>query len=319
VTSVLVEASIVADADRVRWIGRFPTVQFTFVDNDAAWNDHAAAAEIIFAKGVPSAAIDRAVGLRWLQAGTAGVDRWLSSDIVGRGVVLTNASGAHGVPIAEQVLAMALSFATGLNILMRARGEHRDARRRVYAQKFELEGQTMLVIGLGDIGGTLAAKAHALGLRVLGVRRSGRATEHCAAVVTPDRLPEVLPQADHVVLCLPLTAETKGIIGERELRLMKSSAYVYNVGRGVAIDGAALRQALHAGWIAGAGLDCLAPSDVPSPDDPLWQMENVILGQHTSGSSPQNSRRITDIFIANLERYLAGQPLQNVIDAAAGY
>jgi phosphoglycerate dehydrogenase-like enzyme len=214
---------------------------------------------------------------------------------------------------------MALSFATGLNILMRARGEHRNARRRVYAQKFELEGQTMLVIGLGDIGGTLAAKAQALGLRVLGVRRSGRATEHCAVVVTPDRLSEVLPQADHVALCLPLTTETKGIIGARELRLMKPSAYVYNVGRGVAIDGTALRQALREGWIAGAGLDCLAPTDVPPPDDPLWHMDNVILGLHTSGSSPQNSRRITDIFMANLERYLAGQPLQNAIDPAAGY
>jgi phosphoglycerate dehydrogenase-like enzyme len=159
VTSVLIEASIVADADRARLVDRFPAVHFTFVDHEAAWNDNAATAEVIFAKGVPSAAIARAVGLRWLQVGTAGVDRWLGSDIIGRGVVLTNASGAHGVPIAEQVLAMALSFATGLNILMRARGEHRDARRRVYAQKFELEGQTMLVIGLGDIGGTLAAKA----------------------------------------------------------------------------------------------------------------------------------------------------------------
>jgi phosphoglycerate dehydrogenase-like enzyme len=319
VTTVLIEASIVADADRVRLVDRFPAVHFTFVDNAAAWNDHAAAAEVIFAKGVPSAAVQRAGSLRWLQVGTAGVDRWLGSDIIGRGVVLTNASGAHGVPIAEQVLAMALSFATGLNILMRARGEHRDARRRVYAQKFELEGQTMLVIGLGDIGGTLAAKAQALGLRVLGVRRSGRATEHCAVVVTPDRLSEVLPQADHVALCLPLTTETKGIIGARELRLMKPSAYVYNVGRGVAIDGTALRQALREGWIAGAGLDCLAPTDVPPPDDPLWHMDNVILGLHTSGSSPQNSRRITDIFMANLERYLAGQPLQNAIDPAAGY
>jgi phosphoglycerate dehydrogenase-like enzyme len=100
---------------------------------------------------------------------------------------------------------------------------------------------------------------------------------------------------------------------------MKRSAFIYNVGRGVAIDGAALRQALREGWIAGAGLDCLAPSDTPPADDPLWQMDNVILGLHTSGNSPHNSRRITDIFLTNLERYLAGQPLEHVIDAEAGY
>jgi len=122
-----------------------------------------------------------------------------------------------------------------------------------------------------------------------------------------------------VALCLPLTTATSGIIGESQLRSMKPSAYVYNVGRGEAIDGAALRQALAEGWIAGAGLDCMAPSDTPPADDPLWQMPNVILGLHTSGSSPHNSRRITDIFMANLERYLAGQPLENVIDAEAGY
>ena len=316
---VLVESSIIAEGDRARLVGSFPQLRFTFVDDNVTWAALAPDAEVIFTKGAPLAAVEHAGKLRWLQAGTAGVDRWLASDLVARGVLLTNASGAHGVPIAEQVLAMALCFATRLNVLMRGQSDQRAVRRQVFQQKFELAGQTMLVLGLGDIGGTLAHKAHALGMHVIGVRRSGRPTEPCAAVVTPDYVADVLPQADHVALCLPLTTATSGIIGARQLRLMKPTAYIYNVGRGEAIDGAALRQALAEGWIAGAGLDCLAPSDTPSADDPLWQMPNVILGLHTSGSSPHNSRRITDIFMANLERYLAGQPLENVIDAEAGY
>lgn len=318
-SQVLVEASIVEEADRERLVGGFPALTFTFVASDSTWRAQAADAEVIFAKGVPGEALEGAASLRWLQAGTAGVERWLTSGILERGVILTNASGAHGVPIAEQVLAMALCFATRLHVLIRAQSGTQEVRNRVYAQKFELEGQTLLVLGLGDIGGTLARKAQALGMHVLGVRRSGRASADCTDVFTPDHLPELLPRADHVALCLPLTGATRGIIGERELRLMKPSAYIYNVGRGVAIDGMALRQALREGWLAGAGLDCLAPSDTPAADDPLRQMENVILGLHTSGNSPENSRRITDIFIANLARYLAGQPLANRIDPLAGY
>jgi phosphoglycerate dehydrogenase-like enzyme len=156
-------------------------------------------------------------------------------------------------------------------------------------------------------------------MRVLGVRRSGAPHPACEMVVTPDRLHELLPVADHVAVCLPLTGETRAIISESELRLMKGSAHVYNVGRGPAIEGQALRRALAEGWIAGAGLDCVEPSDVPADDDPLWNMENVILSHHTSGSSPYNSRRITDIFVENLRKYRAGAPLSNVVTRERGY
>jgi phosphoglycerate dehydrogenase-like enzyme len=138
-------------------------------------------------------------------------------------------------------------------------------------------------------------------------------------VYTPDRLHEALPLADHVALCLPLTGETRAVIGEAELRLMKRSAHVYNVGRGASLEGKALRRALAEGWIAGAGLDCVDPSDVPADDDPLWGMENVILSHHTSGSSPSNSRRITEIFAGNLRRFLAREELVNVVTRERGY
>jgi phosphoglycerate dehydrogenase-like enzyme len=121
-----------------------------------------------------------------------------------------------------------------------------------------------------------------------------------------------------VALCLPLTPATHAVIGAAELRAMPQHAYIYNVGRGASIDPDALIMALTEGWIAGAGLDVTSPEPLPD-DSPLWGMPNVILSQHTSGSSPYNAGRITDIFAANLARYLAGEPLQNVIDPGRGY
>jgi phosphoglycerate dehydrogenase-like enzyme len=275
-------------------------------------------ARVIGAQGITAEAVAAARHLRWFQAGTAGVERILRL-LEGREVIVTNARGAHGIPMAENVLAMALCFATRLHLFLRTQRARGRLGRRVIAEKWELHGQTMLVLGLGDVGGTLAQKASALGMHVLGVRRSGRAHPHCQAVYPPHRLAEALPLADHVAVCLPLTDQTRAILGEPELRLMKRTAHLYNVGRGASIEGGALRRALAEGWIAGAGLDCVDPADVPADDDPLWDMENVILSHHTSGSSPYNSHRITDIFMENLRRYLAGQPLENVVNRRHGY
>jgi len=320
---VLVQADPIAPSDRERLVTAFPNIHFTFAGTKEELLTAAPTAEVLFGKGISREILDAGVALRWVQAGTAGVDGLFRAGIAAlaaeRGVTLTNARGAHGAPISENILTMALCLATRMHIMLRAAPSRQKPHRRVLQEKWELEGQTMLIVGLGDIGGTLAVKAKGLGLYVIGVRRSGRPADGCDEVHTPDQLPSLLPRADHVVLCLPLTDETDSILGERELRLMKSSAYVYNVGRGASIDGVALRRALSERWIAGAGLDCVAPSDVPADDDPLWDMEDVILSMHTSGHSPHNSARITDIFAANLRRYLAGEPLQNVVEPARGY
>jgi phosphoglycerate dehydrogenase-like enzyme len=314
---VLVGAATIEERER-RWLAEtFPEAAFTFADDGprGTGSDY----EVIFSKGVDAAVIEAARGLRWFQAGTAGVERVLKA-LEGRPeVVVTNARGAHGIPMAENILTMALCFATRMQRLIRTQPQRARIGREVIAEKWELHGQTMLVLGLGDIGGTLAEKAKALGMRVLGVRRSGEPHGACEVVYTPDRLHEALPLADHVAVCLPLTGETRAIIGEAQLRLMKRSAHVYNVGRGASIEGKALRRALAEGWIAGAGLDCVDPSDVPADDDVLWGMENVILSHHTSGSSPFNSRRITEIFAGNLRRFLAREELVNVVTRERGY
>lgn len=295
----------------------FPAVEFRFCLDPADFVVAAADAEVIFSKSFPAGSLSAASHLRWVQAGTAGVDRVLAS-LAGRDVLLTNASGAHGVPMAELVLGMMLGFAAGLHTAIRGPEDYNSVRGRILQEKFELEGQTLCVLGLGDIGGTLARKAQALGMWVIGVRRSTDPFPYVDAQVTPDRLLEVLPQADHVALCLPLTGETVGIVGAAELQAMKPSAYIYNVGRGSSIEPDALIQALQSGRIAGAGLDVTDPEPLPA-DSPLWAMQNVVLSRHTSGSSPFNADRITAIFAENLRRYLAGEPLLHRVDRQLGY
>ena len=314
---MLIGAEPIEAEDRRRIADAFPDVRFVFAETSQEALAAAPSAEVVFSKSTD--ALAAAPGLRWFQAGTAGVDRALVVLKERPEVVVTNARGAHGVPMAENILTTALCFATRMHRLIRTQPSRARIGREVIAEKWELDGQTMLVLGLGDIGGTLAHKAKALGMRVIGVRRSGDPHPDCERVLTPDRLHDALPEADHVACCLPLTGETRAIVGEAELRLMKRSAHIYNVGRGASIEGVAMRRALTEGWIAGAGLDCVDPSDVPADDDVLWTMENVILSHHTSGSSPYNSRRITDIFLDNLGRYIRGEPLMNVVRRELGY
>jgi len=134
----------------------------------------------------------------------------------------------------------------------------------------------------------------------------------------PDRLLDLLPEADCVVLTIPLSHETQGMIGERELRAMKPTSYLINIGRGGTIQQPALIQALRAGWIAGAGLDVFEQEPLPTTS-PLWELENVIMTAHYAGLTPAYDQRALAIFLGNLRRYRAGEPLENVVDKVAGY
>jgi D-2-hydroxyacid dehydrogenase (NADP+) len=308
----------VGEANFARLRQTFPQIDFRVCVASGELLAAAPDADIIFTKSLPSEVIHAAHKLRWVQAGTAGIEAMLANGLRERDILLTNARGAHGAPMSELILSMMLAFATGLHTLIRVQSHRERIRPAVVAHKFELEGQTLCVLGLGDIGGALAHKGKQLGMRVLGVRRTSQAFPSIDAVYAPEQLPVALSLADHVALCLPLTAETRDFISERELRAMKPSAYIYNVGRGSSIAPDALLRALREGWIAGAGLDVTAPEPLPD-DSPLWGMPNVILSQHTSGSSPYNADRITSIFIENLGHYLRGEPLINVIDKACGY
>lgn len=304
------------NVERLR--SRFPEVEFIFAPTPEGVIAHASAVPIIFTKNLPRPAIERARDLVWVQAGIAGVDGMLANGMREHPAILTNARGAHGIPMSEHILAMMFALAHGVPLLVRAQPERRRVGLQARQEKLEIDGQTIVVIGLGDVGGTLARKCKGLGMRVLGVRRSDEPFPGLDGLYPPAALASILPEADHVALCLPGTAETRHILGAREISLLKTTACVYNVGRGSALDQDALIEALQGGRLRGAGLDVTSPEPLPDASA-LWDLPNVILGQHSSGHSPFNHDRITDIFVDNLARYLKGEPLANVVDKIRGY
>lgn len=263
--------------------------------------------------------ITRAPALRWFQQWGAGTD-WLMRfpEAASCDFILTNASGVHAIPISEHILAMLLAFARRLPGAIRAQQRHLwNAGDHPHA--FELAGKTMLLVGVGAIGERTAQIASALGMRVWGVRRDPtRPAMGIDHMLGPDDLEEVLPDADFVVLTIPLTTETRGMFGASAFEKMKSSAYLVNIGRGGTVDEPALIHALQSGQIAGAGLDVFAREPLPE-DSPLWDMPNVIITGHYSGDTPHYDARALEIFIDNLERYSNGTVLRNVVDKQLGY
>ena len=274
----------------------------------------------IAAGSFPRHLLPRAHNLRWFQHWSAGTD-WLLRypEAVDLDFVLTNASGVHPNPVTEHVLAFLLAFGRGFHRAMRAQARREWIPHNQHDDLFELEGKTMLLIGAGTIGQRTAQVAVALGMRVLGVRRDPAiAVPGVEATFGPGQLLDLLPEADFVVSIVPLTHETRGMIGERELRAMKPTATLVNVGRGGTVQESALVRALQEGWIAGAGLDVFETEPLPE-DSPLWAMENVIITSHYAGVTPRYNERAIPIFLDNLRRYQAGEPLRNVVDKELGY
>lgn len=275
--------------------------------------------EIVF-NSFPHDLIARAPNLRWIQQWGAGVD-WLMRHpevVANDHIVVTSGSGIHPIPITEHIFGLILAF--GRHIHTQIRQQTRNEWRSMPGESLlELPGKTMLLIGVGAIGERTAQVANALGMRVLGVRRDpSQAVVGVETMVGQDALLDILPQADFVVLTVPFTYETKQMISTAELRAMKPSSFIINIGRGGTIDETALVTALREGWIAGTGLDVVEQEPLPA-DSPLWAMENVIITAHYAGATPNYYERVTDLFLDNLRRYLAGEPLRNVVDKALGY
>lgn len=273
----------------------------------------------VAAGSFPRDLLASATKLRWYQQWGAGSD-WLLShpEAIEADFVLTNASGIHAIPISEHVLALMLAFARSLPLAYR-RQRDREWKRDIEKKVFELAGKTVLLLGVGRIGARIAGLAEGLRMRVLGVRNDP--TKGAAGVSRMHglaELEELLPEADFLVNTLPLTRETEGLIAEAELRLMKESAYLINIGRGGTVRERDLIRALREGWIAGAGLDVFEEEPLPE-ESPLWAMENVIVTSHYSGSTPHYDERALEIFVDNLRRYRNGEPLRNVVDKRRGY
>lgn len=308
----------VSEAQRARINALLPGVSLV-VSDDPDTIAGAIGTATIAAARVPFALVAQAPRLRWFQQWEAGID-WMARHrpFASPELVVTTASGIHAVPIAEHVFGVLLAFGRMLPISLRAQ-QRREWLDRERGRYFELAGETLLVVGMGAIGSRIAAIGSAFGMRVFGVRRGGgEAPPGVELVAGPERLPELLPLAKAVVLVLPATAATRGLIGEGELRLMRRDAYLLNVGRGATVDEDALVRALREGRIAGAGLDVFAEEPLP-PTSPLWALENVIVTAHYAGSTPRYNERAMELFLHNLECLAAGRPLRNIADPARGY
>jgi len=255
--------------------------------------------------------------LRWMQVPSAGVD-YLHGAFDPEKTILTNSSGAFGIVIAEYLM-------TGLMMLYRRMPAYLKNQRahlwRSEGASQSVYGSLVTVVGLGDIGCSFAERMRAMGARVRGVKRSASDKPgFLEALYTVDRLAEAVMGADAVALCLPATRETKGLVSEEIIRRMKPGAVILNAGRGATVDEAALIRALQEGHLSGAVLDVTAVEPLPG-DSPLWDMENVILTPHISGSNtdPVCVNITFEIFRDNLERFLTGKPLRNVVDISVGY
>jgi phosphoglycerate dehydrogenase-like enzyme len=283
-------------------------------EQEAGWQTMLDGAEVLF--GLPG---DAAAGLtdavrsngrlRWVQATAGGAGEQVRAAGLTQAeldrVLVTSASGVHAGPLAEFAMFGVLAFAKRLpRLLADTRTRHWD-----HYPMGELAGQTLLVIGLGSIGSEVARLAKAFGMHVIAVNRTGSADAPDVDKVRPSRfLGDLLPVAHAVVVTLPLTDQTRGLIDAAAIARMRSDAVLVNVGRGGVVDEQALVQGLERGRPAGAVLDVFATEPLP-PDSPLWIMPNVVISPHTAALSLRENARIVALFTENLKRYLRGDEL----------
>lgn len=270
---------------------------------------------------VPDNILERAPNLKWVQLTSAGADRLIDSELVRR-ITVTSASGIHAIPISEYVIGAMIAFAKGFHRASRSQIDHKW-------QAFlpvELAGATVAVLGLGAIGGRVAQLAKAFEMRVLAMRRScdkRMSGAECGQpfvdqMFPPSELHAVLAESDYVALAVPLTSDSRHMIGEGELAVMKPNAVIINIARGAVIDQEALIRALKAQRIGGAALDVTDPEPLP-PESELWDLENVMITPHISGGTPHYMDRAIELFCDNLRRYVDGETLRNVVDPDRGY
>lgn len=282
--------------------------------------------DIIFAGILNNEMVKAAKQLKWVHSASAGVNDMLAiPDLVKRPILLTNSSGVAAIPIAEHVLAMMLVFCRRLNELMALQREGvwredswvKDPR---FTLSFdELYEKTIGVVGLGRIGSEVAKRAKCFGMNVIAIKKKMEPKKPFVDELLPsDKLTSLLKKSDFVVLSVPLTPETNGMIGINELKAMKKTAYIINIGRGKIIKEEELIRALKEKMIAGAGLDVFEEEPLHSNSE-LWKMKNVVITPHAAGNTIRYWDRTTEIFCENLKRFINNQPMINVIDKKAAY
>jgi phosphoglycerate dehydrogenase-like enzyme len=289
-----------------------------FIEASQASSRDVAAADATL--GVCSAEVlQKAAHLEWIQWMGAGVETCVREPLLREHhLVLTNMKATAAPSMAEHVIALMFALSRHLPDYMRAQAQAHWVRDEE-AQLNDLEGKTVLVVGLGGIGTEVAKRAHALGMKVIATRASGRTgPDYVSYVGLPDELPKLTREADYVVNCLPLTPETTGIFNAQFFATMKPSAYFLSVGRGQSTVTADLTAALEAHKIAGAGLDVVDPEPLPA-DSPLWRAPNIIITPHISAYTAMTMQQRDALLRENLRRFVAGDALIAVVDIERGY
>ncbi len=288
---------------------------------EAEWERLMAGTEVMFDVYRPSSSNlpQRAPRLRWIQFTSSGVGGFVRQyGLADSPIVITNAAGIHSTPLAEFVLLAALYFAKDMPRVLAEQRRHRWER---FASR-TVRGKTLGIIGLGAVGSEVARLARAAGMRVVGTKRTtqgaGPEMYNVDALYPHEDLGAILAESDYLVVSVPLTPETVGLVGEPQIATMKQGAVLINISRGTVVDEPALIQALKSGQITGAALDVFAEEPLPA-DSPFWDMPNVLVTPHSMSTAVGENEQIVELFIDNLHRYLAGQPLRNLFDRARGY
>jgi phosphoglycerate dehydrogenase-like enzyme len=255
-------------------------------------------------------------GLRWIHSRAAGVNDLLFPELVASPIPFTNGSGVFSHSLGEFALSMILYFAKEFPRML----ANKAARRWEPIEVVEISAQTVGVVGYGDIGRAVAACTHAMGMRTLALKRYAPAGADplIEAFYTPSDLHAMLAQCDYVVVCAPLTSETRRMISTAEFEVMKPTAVLINIGRGPVVDQDALVLALLANRIKGAGLDVFAREPIP-PSDPIWGLENLFLSPHTADRTATWLDQAMDLFLEQYGRFLRGELLKNIIEKQLGY
>ena len=278
-------------------------------------------ADVILTTWISTAEARRLERTRWIHSTAVGVGPVLKPGVLEREIVVTNSRGVQAEAIAEHAIALALALRRGLHVAHARQLSRTWAQEELFAHRTRPASSTcLLVVGLGEIGSRVAAMAHGLGMRVIGVRRRPElpAPTGVSRIVGHDRLRDALAEADVVVLAAPHTRETDAFFGVAELAAMRPSAVLVNVGRGALVDEAALVEALERGRIAAAGLDAFVeePLGVGSP---LWALPNALITPHSASFQDDYWGPAIDLFLDNMSRFRRGEPLLNVVDPARGY
>ncbi len=307
---------------RERLQSAFPEIKFVQFENFDRILDEIGDTDVFIGFSLRPEQFTAAKKLKWIHSPAAAVHQLMFPELVSSDVVVTNSTSVHGPVVAEHAIAVLLALAKRLPRAIHYQRQKKWAQAILWEEHprpREVAGSTVLVLGMGGIGNEFAVRAKALGMKVLAVRESpSKGAGAADAVFALSQLDEVLPQADYVLLCAPVTPATQGVINTERLGKMKKETYLINVSRGPLIDEAALITALQEGHIGGAALDVFTEEPLP-PDSPFWDLENLLITPHTAAVTERLWERHYDLIVENLKRFVTGKKLLNEVDKRRGY